>query len=306
RAAPGGSPAPSRSLWMRRSPVVATAVLLFGTGLVAWWALVRHVPRQTPGPAILSLAVLPFDNLSRDPEQDYFVEGITDDLITQFAKISALRVISRSSVMRFKATQKPLTQIARELDVDAVVEGTVVRSDDRVRVTAQLFLLNPERNVWADAYDRPLGDLVTLQAALTREIAEAIRVKLTPQERSRLTRVRTVDPEAHEALIKGRYYWSKRTEEGSRKAIGFFEQAIAQDPNEAMGFVGLSDSYLSLALPEALQEALAPNDAFPKARAAAQRALDIDDTLGEAHASLGHVKFQYDRDWRGAELEFKR
>jgi TolB-like protein/DNA-binding winged helix-turn-helix (wHTH) protein/Flp pilus assembly protein TadD len=296
----------SRPPWIRRSTVIAVGLLVIGFGLLAWRVRIRQVPRPAPGPTIRSLAVLPFANLSRDPEQDYFADGITDDLITQFAKISALRVISRSSVMRFKATQKPLAQIARELDVDAVVEGTVVRSADRVRVTAQVFLVDPERNVWADEYDRPRGDLVTLQGALTREIAEAIRVKLTAQERSRLTKVRIVDPDAHEALLKGRYYWSKRTEEGSRKAIGFFEQAIARDPNDAMAFVGLSDSYLSLALSEALQEAVPPNEAFPKARAAAQRALELDDTLGEAHVSLGHVKFQYDRDWRGAELEFKR
>jgi len=286
--------------------LAAGAFVLIVSGFLMWRFGIREIPARAPSPAIRSLAVLPFENLSRDPEQEYFAEGITDDLITQFAKISALRVISRSSVMRFKGTQKPLTQIARELDVDALVEGTVVRSADRVRVTAQVFLVNPERNVWADDYDRPLGDLVKLQGALTREIADAIRVTLTPQERSRLATARPVDPDAHEALLKGRYCWSKRTEEGTRQAIGFFEQAIARDPTDAMGFVGLSDSYLSLALPEALAEVLPPSDAFPKARAAAERALEIDAALGEAHASLGHVKFQYDRDWRGAEQELKR
>ena len=296
----------SRPAWIRRSAIVAVGLLTIGIGLLGWRVRIRQAASPAPSPAIRSLAVLPFDDLSHDPEQEYFAEGMTDDLITQLAKISALRVISRSSVMRFKTTRKPLAQIARELDVDAVVEGTVLRSADRVRVTAQVFQVNPERSVWADRYDRALGDIVILQGALTREIAEAIRVKLTPQEKSRLATVRSVDPAAHEALIKGRYYWSRRTEEGSRKAIGFFEQAIARDPNEAMAFVGLADSYLSLALTEALQEAVPPNEAFPKARAAAQRALDIDDTLGEAHASLGHIKFQYDRDWRGAELEFKR
>jgi len=301
--APAPAPAPSVG---PLSPVVAGALVLLVAGLLVWRLQIREAPSGAPSPAIRSLAVLPFENLSRDPEQEYFAEGITDDLITQFAKIGALRVISRSSVMRFKATQKPLIQIARELDVDALVEGTIARSADRVRVTAQVFLVNPERNVWADTYDRPLGDLVTLQGALTREIAEAIRVRLTPKERSRLTTARTVDPDAHEAFLKGRYYWSKRTEDGTRRAIGFFEQAIARDPNDAMGFVGLSDSYASLALTEALEEAMPPNDAFPKARAAAERALEIDDALGEAHTSLGHVRFQYDRDWRGAEQELRR
>jgi len=304
-ASAAGSLLRSNGSPVRSGTVAAGVFVLIVSGLLAWRFGISENPR-TPSPAIRSLAVLPFESLSRDPEQEYFAEGITDDLITEFAKISALRVISRSSVMRFKTTQKPLTQIARELDVDALVEGTVVRSADRVRVTAQVFLVNPERSVWADAYDRPLGDLIKLQGALTREIAQAIRVTLTPQERSRLAAARTIDPDAHEALLKGRYCWAKRTEDGTRMAIGFFEQAIARDPTDAMGFVGLSDSYSSLALPEALEEALPPNDAFPKARAAAERALEIDNGLSEAHASLGHVKFQYDRDWRGAEQELKR
>jgi TolB-like protein/DNA-binding winged helix-turn-helix (wHTH) protein/Tfp pilus assembly protein PilF len=287
--------------------VAATAVVILSVVLIGWW-WGAHAQRAAPASsgAIRSIAVLPFANLSGDPEQEYFAEGITDELITELAKISALRVISRTSVMRFKATRAPLPQIARELNVDAIVEGTVVRSANRVRVTAQVIQANPERDVWADQYDRSLGDLVTLQAALTREIAQAIRVTVTPREGSRLTRVRSMDPEAHEALLKGRYYWSRRTEETTKKAIGYFEQAIARDPTDAMAFVGLSDSYLSLALTESLQEAVPPNEAFPKARAAAQKALEIDDTLGEAHASLGHIKFQYDRDWRGAEQELKR
>ncbi len=152
---------------------------------------------------------------------------------------------------------------------------------------------------WAAGLER-------IAAPLTRETAPGIRVQSSPQKDGQLARVRPVNPDAHEALLKGRYYWSKRTEETTRKAIGFFEQAIAQDPGEAMAFVGLADSYLSLSLPEALQEAVPPNEAFPKARAAAERALAIDDRLGEAHASLGHIKFQYDRDWHGAEQEFKR
>jgi TolB-like protein/DNA-binding winged helix-turn-helix (wHTH) protein/Flp pilus assembly protein TadD len=296
----------ARLFQIRRAQIAAIALIVLTVGLIGWWRSADSQRTATAAPAIRSIAVLPFANRSGDPEQEYLAEGITDELITELAKISALRVISRTSVMRFKATRTPLPQIARELGVDAIVEGTVVRSATRVRVTAQVIQANPERNVWADQYDRSLDDLVTLPGALTREIARAIRVTLTPQEGSRLTRVRSIDPEAHEALLKGRYYWSRRTEETTRKAIGYFEQAIARDPREAMAFVGLSDSYLSLALTEALQEAVPPNEAFPKARAAAQKALEIDDTLGEAHASLGHIKFQYDRDWHGAEQEFKR
>jgi TolB-like protein/DNA-binding winged helix-turn-helix (wHTH) protein/Flp pilus assembly protein TadD len=295
----------ARAIKRRIGTWVALAAAL-ALGVAGSWLWTRDRHARTLSGAIRSVAVMPFDNLSGDAQQEYFADGVTDELITQLSKIRALRVISRSSVMRLKGSHGPLKEIARQLDVDAVVQGTVVQSADRVRVTAQVTQLNPERNLWAERYDRPRGDIVMLQGTLASEIADAIRVQLTPQERTRLTRARPVDPDAHEALLKGRYYWTKRTEAATQKAIAYFEQAIAKDPGEAMAFVGLSDAYLSLALSEALQEALAPNEAFPKARLAAQRALEIDESLGEAHASLGHIKFQYDRDWRGAELEFKR
>jgi TolB-like protein/DNA-binding winged helix-turn-helix (wHTH) protein/Flp pilus assembly protein TadD len=282
------------------------ALALLTLGVAGSWLWTREWHARAPSSAIRSLAVMPFDNLSADAHQEYLANGVTDELITQLSKVRALRVISRSSVMLIKGSHRPLTEIARELDVDAVVQGTVVQSTDRVRVTAQVTQVSPERNLWAERYDRPRGDIVILQGILAREIANAIRVQLTPQERTLLARGRPVDPDAHEALLKGRYYWTKRNEAATEKAITYFEQAIAKDPSEAMAFVGLSDAYLSLALSEALQEALPPKDAFPKARIAAQRALEIDESLGEAHASLGHIKFQYDRDWRGAEVEFKR
>ena len=288
----------------RTATWAALALLALGVGGSWLWTRERHA--RAPSSAIRSLAVMPFDNLSADPHEEYLANGVTDELISQLSKVRALRVISGTSVMRVKGSHRPLTEIARELDVDAVVQGTVVQSTDRVRVTAQVTQVNPERNLWAERYNRPRGDIVILQGILAREIANAIRVQLTPQERTLLARGRPVDPDAHEALLKGRYYWTKRSEAATEKAIAYFEQAIAKDPSEAMAFVGLSDAYLSLALSEALQEALPPNDAFPKARSAAQRALEIDESLGEAHASLGHIKFQYDRDWRGAELEFKR
>ena len=301
RGQPSGAP---RAITRRTGTWVALAALALGMAGSWLWTRDRHA--RIPSGPIRSVAVMPFDNLSEDAQQEYFADGVTDELITQLSKIRALRVISRSSVMRIKGSHGPLKEIARQLDVDAVVQGTVVQSADRIRVTAQVTQVNPERNLWAERYDRPRGDIVMLQGTLASEIADAIRVQLTPEERTRLTRTRTVDPDAHEALLKGRYYWTKRSEAATHKAIAYFEHAIAKDPAEAMAFVGLSDAYLSLALSEALQEALAPNEAFPKARVAAQRALEIDESLGEAHASLGHIKFQYDRDWRGAELEFKR
>ena len=292
-----------------RARYVAAALL--GVGIVAavsWFQLRGADAAFAPAPTvpIRSLAVLPLENLSRDPEQEYFADGMTDELITQLAKIRALRVISRTSVMRFKSARKPLAEIARELHVDALVEGTVVRSGERVRVTAQVIQANPEMHLWAERYDRSLGDSVTMQGELAREIARAIRVKLTPQEQNRLSDVRRMDREAYEALLKGRFYWNKRTEAATQEALAYFQQAIERDPTNALAFTGLADAYASLALTEALQESLAPRDAFPKARAAVDRALQIDDTLAETHASLGHIKFQYERDWAGAETEFKR
>lgn len=287
--------------WLRMGSS-AVAVLL---ALVGGYFYLSRSNRIT-SPPVRSLAVLPLENLSHDPEQEYFADGMTDDLITQLAKLSSLRVISRTSVMRFKGTQKPLAEIAQELNVDAVVEGTVMRSADRVRVTAQVVRANPEEHLWAESYDRPLGDAVVLQGELAREISRAIRVQITPQEQTRLASTHPVSPEAYEAFLKGRYYWGKRTEATTKKAIEYFQEATVKDPNYAPAFAGLADSYSSPALSEASQEMGPPNQAFPKAKAAASRALEIDNTLAEAHASLGHIKFLYDRDWAGAESEFKR
>ena len=292
-----------------RALLVASALLVAGIAAAVSWFRFRGPDGSfAPAPTvpIRSLAVLPLENLSRDPEQEYFADGMTDELITQLAKISALRVISRTSVMRFKNARKPLPEIARELHVDAVVEGTVVRSGERVRVTAQVIQANPEMHLWAERYDRSLGDSVTMQGELAREISRAIRVKLTPQDQSRLAGVRRVDREAYEAFLKGRFYWNKRTEAATQTALAYFQQAIEKDPTDALAFTGLADSYMSLALTEALQEVLAPREAIPKARAAVDRVLQIDDTLAEPHASLAHIKFQYERDWLGAEKEFKR
>jgi TolB-like protein/Flp pilus assembly protein TadD len=280
-------------------------LLLLGIGARIWTVRSRDVTADL-GQPIRAIAVLPLENLSRDPEQEYFADGMTDDLITELSKISALRVISRTSVMPFKQTRLGPSQIARQLGVDALVTGTVLRSAERVRVSAQVIQISPEKNLWAERYERPLGDIVLLQGTLAREIADAIRVKLTPQEEHRVGQGHYVDEEAREAQIKGRYYWNKRTEEATWKAIDYFQLAIAKDGTDARAYAGLADSYLSLALVEALQEAIPPNEGFPKAREAVTRALEIDETLGEAHATLGHIHFQYDRDWVGAEREFKR
>jgi TolB-like protein/DNA-binding winged helix-turn-helix (wHTH) protein/Flp pilus assembly protein TadD len=283
---------------------IAIAVLLLCGLAYMYVASRRRVAAAVPAP-IHSLAVLPLDNLSGDPAQDYFADGITDELITQLARISALRVISRTSSMRLKGTRKSLPEIARDLDVEAVVEGTVVRGPGRVRVTAQVIQVNPEKHLMAERYDRPLDDIASVQGQLAREISEAIRIKLTPQEQTRLASMRPINSEAYEAFLKGRYYWGRRTEATTVKAMESFQQAIEKEPEYAAAYAGLADSYFSLALAEALQEVMPPNDAFPKAREAANRALGIDPTLAEPHATLGMVKFNYDRDWKGSEQEFK-
>ena len=292
-----------------RTKLVAGSVLGVGVAAILAILYIGQLSRVFPGgptKPIRSLAVLPLVNLSGDAEQEYFADGMTDELIGNLMKIKALRVISRTTVMRFKGTQKSLSEIARELDVDAVVEGAVIRSAERVRVTAQVIQANPEKNLWAERYELPAGDAVILLGTLARGISEAIRIELTPQEQRRFADVRPVDQETYESFLKGRYYWSKRTEEATQKAIEHFQRAIDRDPRFALALIGLADSYISLAVPETLQEMLPPTDAFQKARVAVNQALDIDDALAEAHASLGHIMFQYDRDWSGAEKEFRR
>jgi TolB-like protein/DNA-binding winged helix-turn-helix (wHTH) protein/Tfp pilus assembly protein PilF len=303
-AEPEASGPAKRLPWGRRGLALLAAVALLALGVIYFYF--GDASRVFSRPSIRSLAVLPLENLSHDPEQEYFADGMTDELITQLAQISDLRVISRTSVLRFKGTRKPLDEIARELNVAAVVEGTVAHSAERVRVTAQVIQVNPEKHLWAESYDRPLGDAVILQGELARQITQAIRIKLTPQEQTRFASVRPVNSEAYEAFLKGRYFWGKRTEAATQKAIEYFQQAVEKDPNYALAFTGLADSYSSLALPAALQEALPSNEAFPKARAAADRALAIDSTLAEAHASVARIKYLYDRDWSGAEKEFQR
>jgi TolB-like protein/DNA-binding winged helix-turn-helix (wHTH) protein/Tfp pilus assembly protein PilF len=291
---------PSR-LWLKFG--VPILVLLVATG--SSYLYLSRLDRSAAMP-VHSLAILPLENLSGDSEQEYFADGMTDDLITQLAKVSSLRVISRTSIMRFKGTRKSLGEVARELNVDAVVEGTVTHSSERVRVTVQVVRANPEQHLWAESYDRPLGDVVLLQGELANEISRAIRVQLEPQEQTRLAAARSVNPEAYEAYLKGRYFWNKRTEATNKKAIEYFQLAIEKEPTYALAYAGLADSYASTAISGALQESVPPAEAFSRAEAAATKALELDDTLADAHASLAIAKFLYDRDWAVAETEFKR
>jgi TolB-like protein/Tfp pilus assembly protein PilF len=252
---------------------------------------------------IKSLAVLPLENLSQDSEQEYFADGITDELITELAKIKGLRVISRTSVQPFKRVCKPLPEIARRLNVDAVVEGTVLRNGNRVRITAQLINARREEHLWAESYEHDLGGVLRLQAEVAHEIANQIHVTLIAEQESRLKSARYVDPAAYDCYLRGRYFWNKRTEDNLQRAKEYFEQAIEKEPGYALAHSGLADTYFYRGYTFGR---MAPKDAMPKARAVALKALELDDSLGESHVSLALVKFLFDWDLPGADWEFKK
>ena len=291
---------PKPQPWARAWKISAFALVPALVILMAW--IVHSASR--PSSNIRSLAVLPLESLSGDASQDYFADGMTDELITDLGKISALRVISRTSVMPYKRVRKSLPQIARELSVDAVVEGTVLRSGEQVRITAQLIQASADKHLWAESYEGDLRDTLALQKKVARAIAEQIRINLTPQEQAVLKNVKVVNPEAYEAYLKGRYFWNKRTADGLKKAIDYFNQAIEKDPNYAQAYTGLADSYALLGDWE--YGILAPKEAFPRAKAAATKALELDNTLGEAHTSLAFSLDLFDWDWAAAEREFRR
>ncbi len=256
------------------------------------------------GPArIQSLAVLPLENLSRDPEQEYFADGMTEELIADLGKIRALRVISRTSAMRYKGTKKSLPEIARELNVDALVEGSALRSGDRVRITAQLIRAATDEHLWSESYERDLKDVLALQSEVARSIAREIKIALTPQEQIRLAEARPVDPEAHQLFLKGRYYLVKNTQEGARKALEYFQQSIDRDPAYAAAYAQLANTYVLLGVTGI--DVRPPRETMPRAKAAALKALELDDTLAEARAQLGRMRW-YDWDWPAAEKDFQR
>ena len=259
----------------------------------------RTSSRSAPA-AIHSLAVLPLENLSGDKEQEYFADGMTDALTTDLAQIGSLRVISRTSAMHFKGTKETLPQIGRDLQVDAVVEGTVARGENRVRITAQLVEASSDQHLWARTYERDLKNVLALQDEIAQDIAEQIRVKLTPKERGLLIQVHAIDPEAYDAYLRGRYWWSKSGAE-TWKGLDYFQKAIAKDPSYALAYSGVADSYVALG-----SGLLSPKEAFPKAKEAAIKALELDPSLAEAHASIASVKFFNDWDWSGAVNEIRQ
>jgi TolB-like protein/DNA-binding winged helix-turn-helix (wHTH) protein/Flp pilus assembly protein TadD len=292
--------APEHRLWLTRWVIVALALVLSLMILSVW--RFRSSGRAPAG--IRSLAVLPLDNLSGEASQNYFADGMTDELITDLAQISALRVISRTSVMAYKGARKPLPQIASELNVDAVVEGTVLRSGDRVRITAQLIEASTDKHLWSQSYEGDLRDTLTLQTKVASAIADQIRINLTPREQAALKNVKVVDPEAYESYLKGRYFWNKRTADGLKIALAYFRQAIEEDPKYAQAYSGLADTYALLG--DWQYAVMTPKEAFPQAKAAAIKALELDSTLGEAHNSLAFVLDGFDWDFDSAGKEFQR
>jgi serine/threonine-protein kinase len=262
---------------------------------------VQHAGQRRRSVRIRAVAVLPLANLSQDPEQDYFVDGMTEALIAELAQVGALRVISRTSAMHYKGTTKTIPEIARELGVDGIIEGSVTRAGERVRITAQLIHAATDRHLWARTYERDLRDVLHLQGEVARAIVDQIQVALTPQERARLGRIRPVNVDAHEAYIRGRYDWVHAR---LARSIEHFERAVAIDPEYALAYAGIADAQCRIF--GAAMELVPPNQAAPLARAAALKALALDESLPEPHVSMSRVLLWYDRDPVGAEREVRR
>jgi len=271
--------------------------LLLGLAFV-WRASLSHAAPVH----IQSIAVLPFENLSSNSEQDYLADGMTEALTTELARLSALRVVSRTSTKVYRGTKKSLPEVAKELQVDAIVEGAVIRSGDRVRIDAQLILAGTDRHLWAKGYERKLDDVVALQSELAQAIADEIHIRVTPEERARLAAVPSVNAEAYEAYLKGRFLWNERTEKGISRAVDFFEEAIAKDPGYAPAYSGLADSYSLLGF----YGVLPPKEAYSRAQTAATKALQIDPSLAEAHVSRAEAVCALEWNWPEAESELKR
>ena len=279
--------------------ISAVAFVVLAASFLVWILLTRR-----PAVLIRSLAVLPLANLSGDPSQDYFSDGMTDELTTELGQVSQLRVVSRTSAMTYKGVRKPLPEIARELNVDAVLEGTVLRSGNHVRITAQLIGASTDKQLWGRSYEVELRDILTLQNQVARSVAEEIRIELTPHEQAALKDVDPVNPEAYEAYLKGRYFWNKRTPDGLKKAIDYFNQAIEKGPNYAPAYAGLADSYALAG--DWKYGVLVPREAYSKAKVAAAKAIALDGTLGEAHVSLAFCLDNFDWNWEAAGKEFTR
>jgi TolB-like protein/DNA-binding winged helix-turn-helix (wHTH) protein/Tfp pilus assembly protein PilF len=285
----------------RRVVYTAGLAIVALSGLALWSVGMTRPASPGSESRIESIAVLPLENLSREPDQEYFADGMTDELTAELARNPALRVISRTSAVRYKATTKSLREIGRELNVDAVVEGSVLRAGAQARITLKLVDVATDTTLLTESYTRELQDVLALQSVIARDLAERVRVAVTSPDEARLTR--RVDPEAHDHYLRGRAAWNTRSPQGVASARDSFRRAIARDPMYAAAWAGIADCYIVfsgalLGLPE--------TEAYPKAREAALTALALDETLPEAHTSLGSVKSEFDWDWAGAEAEYTR
>jgi TolB-like protein/DNA-binding winged helix-turn-helix (wHTH) protein/Tfp pilus assembly protein PilF len=304
-----GQDAPSAAAGIGGRPAKAGRLLVTGIlgvaliGFAIWLARMSSRPTSA-APCLNSIAVLPLANLSGNPAEEFFADGMTDQLITDLAKVGSLRVISRTSVIQYKGTKKDLPEIAHELNVDAIVEGSVVRAGQRVRVTAQLLEARTDRHLWAETYDGDLGDVLKLQGEVADAIAEQVRAQLTPQQHAQFRGTQAVNPAAYDAYLKGRlYFTSEYTKTDSlRKAQQDFQEAIQKDPNFALAHTGLADTYVYLAFSGGLPK----NEAYQSAKEELDKALQIDDSIGEAYDTLGLMSWQFDWDWEAAEREFNR
>jgi TolB-like protein/Tfp pilus assembly protein PilF len=290
--------APARGWWIGAAAVLALTLI---AGIALWARRPAAKAVAAPPGAIRSLAVLPLQN---NGAGDYFADGMTEALIADLGRTGVLDVISRTSVMRFKGSQQPLPEIAKALNVDAIVEGSVLRDGRRVRITAQLIDARTDKHLWANSYERDVRDVLALQADVARAIAQEVRATLTRQQEARSAEIgrRQVPPDALEAYLQGRFHWNRRGGDSLLKSVEYFEQALKIDPGYAAAYAGLADTYTLLG---SVSGAMGPAAAMAKAKAAAVSALKLDDSLGEAHTSLAMLHFWYDWDWAGAEKEFK-
>ncbi len=255
-----------------------------------------------PSQASPRIAVLPLTNISPDSSDEYFVDGLTEELILTLSRITSLRVIARTSVMKFKNQSKSIAEIGRELGVDHILEGSVRKVGNRIRIAVQLVDAVSEEHLWAQQYEREFEDVFDVQSDVANRVASALKIRLRRAEKRNITKKATDNPDAYSDYLNGRYHWNQRTAEGLNEAIRLFTSALSKDPSYALAQAGLADSHAMLAL----FEFVPPSQAFPEARVAAEKALAIDPNLAEAHTSLGLIRFQYDRDWAGAEAEFRR